>query len=48
VAAVSSLFFLVPALSSLMAYLMFGERLTLVQILGLALAVAGVCVASRG
>ena len=48
VAAVSSLFFLVPALSSLMAYLMFGERLTLVQILGLALAVVGVCVASRG
>ncbi|SDR20335.1 Threonine/homoserine efflux transporter RhtA [Rhizobiales bacterium GAS191] len=48
VAAVSSLFFLVPALSSLMAFLMFGERLTLVQILGLALAVIGVCVASRG
>jgi len=48
VAAVSSLFFLVPALSSLMAYAMFGETMTLTQILGLALAVIGVSVASRG
>jgi drug/metabolite transporter (DMT)-like permease len=48
VAAVSSLFFLVPALSSLMAYVMFGERLNLVQIIGLALAVLGVSLASRG
>ena len=48
VAAVSSLFFLVPALSSLMAYAMFGETLSLVQIVGLALAVIGVSVASRG
>jgi drug/metabolite transporter (DMT)-like permease len=48
VAAVSSLFFLVPALSSLMAYVMFGETLSLVQIVGLLLAVAGVSVASRG
>ncbi len=48
VAAVSSLFFLVPALSSLMTYALFGERLTFVQILGLVLAIIGVSVASRG
>ena len=48
VAAVSSLFFLVPALSSLMAYAMFDERLTPLQILGFALAVIGVSIASRG
>jgi len=45
---VSSLFFLVPALSSMMAYAMFGETLSLVQIVGLALAIIGVSVASRG
>jgi drug/metabolite transporter (DMT)-like permease len=48
VAAVSSLFFLVPALSSLMTYAFFDERLGLVQILGLGLAVIGVSIASRG
>jgi drug/metabolite transporter (DMT)-like permease len=48
VAAVSSLFFLVPALSSLLAYAMFDETLNLEQILGLAFAVLGVSVASRG
>jgi multidrug transporter EmrE-like cation transporter len=31
-----------------MAYAMFGETLSLVQIIGLTLAVAGVSVASRG
>jgi drug/metabolite transporter (DMT)-like permease len=48
VAAVASLFFLVPALSSLMTYVLFDERLGLVQIGGLALAVIGVSIASRG
>jgi drug/metabolite transporter (DMT)-like permease len=48
VAAVTSLFFLVPALSSLMTYALFDEKLTLMQILGLGLAVIGVSVASRG
>ena len=48
VAAVSSLFFLVPALSSLMAYLAFGETLSAIQLCGLALAVLGVSAASRG
>jgi drug/metabolite transporter (DMT)-like permease len=48
VAAVSSLLFLVPALSSLMTYALFDEKLTLAQMLGLGLAVVGVSVASRG
>jgi drug/metabolite transporter (DMT)-like permease len=48
VAAVASLFFLVPALSSLMTYAFFGERLELTQVLGLGLAVVGVSIASRG
>ena len=48
VAAVSSLFFLVPAISSLMTYAMFDEKLSLVQIIGLGLAVIGVSIASRG
>jgi drug/metabolite transporter (DMT)-like permease len=38
----------VPALSSLMTYALFDEKLTLAQILGLGLAVIGVSIASRG
>ena len=48
VAAVASLFFLVPALSSLMTFMLFDERLSPVQLAGLALAVIGVSIASRG
>lgn len=47
VAGVASLFFLVPPVSAAIAYLMFGETLTLVQIAGMAVAAAGVAVASR-
>ena len=42
VSGVSSLFYLVPACTAVMAYLMFGETLTVVQIVGMAVAIAGV------
>jgi drug/metabolite transporter (DMT)-like permease len=42
VSGVSGLFYLVPACTAAMAYLMFGERLTLVQLVGMAAAIAGV------
>lgn len=45
---VSSLFFLVPGVSALMAWIGFGESLTLVQIAGLSIATLGVSLASRG
>jgi drug/metabolite transporter (DMT)-like permease len=45
---VSSLFFLVPGVSALMAWIGFGESLTLVQIAGLCIATLGVSLASRG
>ncbi|GAB6842099.1 drug/metabolite transporter (DMT)-like permease [Methylorubrum rhodinum] len=47
VAGVASLFFLVPPVSAGIAYVMFGETLTPVQIAGMAVAAAGVAVASR-
>ena len=47
VAGVASLFFLVPPVSAGIAYVLFGETLTLVQIAGMAVAAAGVAVASR-
>ncbi|MCQ8780403.1 EamA family transporter, partial [Escherichia coli] len=47
VAGVASLFFLVPPVSAGIAYAMFGETLTPVQIAGMAVAAAGVAVASR-
>lgn len=45
---VSSLMFLVPPVSALMGYGLFGETLTLVQLFGMGLAAAGVAVAARG
>ena len=48
VAGVASLFFLVPPVSAGIAYALFGEALTGVQILGMAVAAAGVALASRG
>lgn len=48
VAGVASLFFLVPPVSAAMAYALFGEVLVPVQMAGMAVAAAGVAVASRG
>ncbi|GEP00781.1 DMT family transporter [Methylobacterium haplocladii] len=48
VAGVASLFFLVPPVSAVMAYLLFGEALSPVQIAGMAVAAGGVALASRG
>jgi drug/metabolite transporter (DMT)-like permease len=47
VAGVASLFYLVPPVSALMAYALFGERLSLLQVGGMLVAVAGVALASR-
>lgn len=46
VSKVSTLFFLVPAVAALMAYVLFGEELTLVQFVGMALCAIGVAVAT--
>jgi drug/metabolite transporter (DMT)-like permease len=43
----AQLIFLVPALSALQAHYLFGETLTLVQIIGMALTVCGVAMAAR-
>ncbi|MGI4941636.1 MAG: DMT family transporter [Janthinobacterium lividum] len=48
VAGVASLFYLVPPVVAVLAFLLFGEALTGVQVAGMALAAAGVAVASRG
>jgi drug/metabolite transporter (DMT)-like permease len=48
VAGVASLLYLVPPVTALMAYPLFGEALLPIQLGGMALAVAGVAVASRG
>lgn len=48
VAGVASLFFLVPPVSALMAYALFGEVLVPLQILGMIIAALGVAIASRG
>ena len=47
VSGVASLFYLVPPAAALIAFLAFGERLAAVQILGMAIAAAGVALASR-
>jgi drug/metabolite transporter (DMT)-like permease len=44
----SSLFYLVPATTALMAYVLFGEKLDAVSIAGMVLAAAGVVLANRG
>jgi drug/metabolite transporter (DMT)-like permease len=48
VAQVSSLLYLVPGVSAVMAYVLFGETLTLPQVAGLGVAGLGVAIASRG
>ncbi|MFD0936315.1 EamA family transporter, partial [Methylobacterium trifolii] len=48
VAGVASLFFLVPPVSAVMAYALFGEVLSPVQVVGMIVAALGVAVASRG
>lgn len=48
VAGVASLFFLVPPVAAAMAFPLFGEALTPIQIAGMAVAAIGVALASRG
>lgn len=48
VAGVASLLFLVPPVSAVMAFVMFDEALSPMQIAGMAVAAAGVALASRG
>jgi drug/metabolite transporter (DMT)-like permease len=47
VSKVASLFYLVPAVTALIAWVLFGEELTLLQIGGMALATFGVALATR-
>ncbi len=44
----TSLFFLIPPLAAIMAFVIFGERLTLLQIAGFLVALVGVVLARRG
>jgi drug/metabolite transporter (DMT)-like permease len=48
VAGVAALLYLVPPVSALMAYFLFGEALSPLQIAGMLTAAAGVAIASRG
>ena len=48
VAGVASLLYLVPPVAAAMAWVLFGETLTLVQATGMALAALGVAIATRG
>jgi drug/metabolite transporter (DMT)-like permease len=48
VAKVAALLYLVPPVAAVMAYWLFGEALSPIQIVGMALAAAGVAIASRG
>ena len=48
VAQVTALFYLAPPITALMALALFGEGLVAVQIVGMAVAAAGVAIASRG
>jgi len=45
-ARVSSLFYLVPSVTAIIAWLLFGETLTLIQIVGMAIATFGVALAT--
>ncbi len=47
VARVASLFYLVPAVTALLAWLLFGETLNLVQLVGMAITTFGVALATR-
>jgi drug/metabolite transporter (DMT)-like permease len=44
---VASLFYLVPAVTALMAYVLFGERLDVVSIAGMAACAAAVLLVNR-
>jgi drug/metabolite transporter (DMT)-like permease len=44
----ASLFYLVPAVTALLAYMLFGEKLDTISIAGMALCAAGVVLVSRG
>ena len=45
--AVASLFYLVPAVTAVMAYILFGERLDMVAITGMAACAAAVFLVNR-
>ena len=45
---VSSLFFLTPPVTAVMAFLLFGERLPGIALAGLAVTAAGVALVTRG
>jgi drug/metabolite transporter (DMT)-like permease len=45
---VASLFYLVPAVTALLAYLLFGERLDILSVIGMGVCAAGVAVVNRG
>lgn len=47
VTAVASLFYLVPGVTALLAWILFDERLGLVQAIGMAVAAAGVAIATK-
>lgn len=47
VAGVASLFYLVPPVVAVLAFALFGERLSVLQVTGMAVAASGVAVASR-
>jgi drug/metabolite transporter (DMT)-like permease len=47
VVGVATLLYLVPPVAALMAYVLFGESLSLLQMLGMACAAVGVALASR-
>jgi drug/metabolite transporter (DMT)-like permease len=44
----ASLFYLVPAVTALMAFLLFGERLDAVSVAGMIVCALGVVLANRG
>ncbi|WP_158811040.1 DMT family transporter [Beijerinckia sp. L45] len=48
VAKIASLFYLVPPVTALMAFVLFGEALAPIQFVGMAVAAAGVAIANRG
>ncbi len=48
VSKVASLFYLVPGVTALMAYVLFGETLTLFQLVGMAIATLGVALSTAG
>jgi drug/metabolite transporter (DMT)-like permease len=47
VVGVATLLYLVPPVAALMAFVLFGEQLSLIQLIGMACAALGVAVASR-